>query len=62
MLCEVMIQMRKPVGTGGCTSSMPATAKGWSKRNRSALIVTVQDLRLYPQTVAKFNMKYRSVD
>lgn len=37
MMCEVMIQMSKPVGTGGHSSSMPAMAKVGSKSSRSAL-------------------------
>lgn len=37
MICEVMIQMSKPVATGTYFSSMAAMAKVWNKRNRSAL-------------------------
>lgn len=36
-MCEVMIQMSKPVATGARSSSIAAMAKVWSERNRSAL-------------------------
>lgn len=62
MICEVMIQMSKLVATGDCSSSMAAMAKVWSKRSRSTLCGTVQDPKLYPQTVVDFSMKHWSVD